>query len=149
MESNSASETIISSEVEIVGTIKTAGSVQFDGKLEGDLHCEGDTTIGKSAQVKGNLNVNSISIAGAITGNVTAKDRIQMQATARVHGDIKAKRLTVEDGVTFIGRSEVNPSGQPVGASGGSSSAPPSYSPSTSTPPKPGDEGKSPLFGKK
>ena len=34
-----------------------------------------------------------------------------MKSTARVHGDIKAKRLSVEDGVTFIGRSEVNPSG--------------------------------------
>jgi cytoskeletal protein CcmA (bactofilin family) len=34
-----------------------------------------------------------------------------MKSTARVQGDIKAKRLSVEDGVTFIGRSEVNPSG--------------------------------------
>jgi cytoskeletal protein CcmA (bactofilin family) len=144
MESNSASETIIAAEVEIVGTIKTSGSVQFNGKLEGDLHSEGDATVGKSAQVKGNLNVHSISIAGAINGNITAKDRIQMLATARVHGDIKAKRLTVEDGVTFVGRSEVNPSGQPVG--GSNAGAPPSYSPGAT---KAGDTDKSSLFGKK
>ncbi len=142
--SSKTPETIISSEVEIIGTIKTTGSVQMDGKLEGDLHSEGDTTIGKSAEVKGNLNVNSVSISGSITGTVTAKDRIQMLATARVQGDIKAKRLTVEDGVTFVGRSEVNPSGQPISAS------PPAYAPS-SVPSKSGDagEGKSSLFGKK
>ena len=151
METNSASETIISSEVEIIGTIKTSGSVQFNGQLEGDLQSEGDATIGKSAEVKGNLAGNSISIAGSVNGNVTAKDRIQMLATARVHGDIKAKRLTVEDGVTFIGRSEVNPSGQPVSGSS-PSAAPPSFSPSSAASKSGGDAGtgdKASFFGKK
>ncbi len=146
MESNSASETIIASEVEIVGTVKTSGSVQFNGKLEGDLQSEGDVTIGKSAEMKGSLDVNSISIAGTINGNITAKDRIEMLASARVHGDIKAKRLTVEDGVTFVGRSEVNPTGEPS-----TTAAPPTYSPGAA-PPKTGDTGatdKSALFGKK
>ena len=33
------------------------------------------------------------------------------KASTRLNGDIRAKRLTVEDGVTFVGKSEVNPSG--------------------------------------
>lgn len=139
MESNNTPETVISSDAEIVGTMKTAGSVQFDGKLEGDLHCEGSTTIGKTATIKGNLEVDSVSIAGSIVGNVTAKDRIEMLSTARVNGDIKAKRLTVEDGVTFIGRSEVNPSGQAIERETPSTArSSGSYSPSSSTgvPPK-------------
>lgn len=121
MDTSKETETLIAADVEITGTIKTNGSIQFNGKLEGDLHCDGNTTIGKTASVKGNLFVDSISLEGSVTGNITAKDRIQMLATAKVHGDIKAKRLTVEDGVTFIGRSEVNPSGQ----AGGSTFAPP------------------------
>ncbi len=123
MDTNKGTETIIAADVEITGTIKTTGSIQFNGKLDGDLHCEGATTIGKSATVKGNLFVDSITLEGSITGNVTAKDRIQMLATARVNGDIKAKRLTVEDGVTFVGHSEVNPSGTPTTGSGGSTFA--------------------------
>jgi cytoskeletal protein CcmA (bactofilin family) len=102
---------VISAEVEIIGEIRTAGSLQLDGKLEGELTANGDVSLGKSAQIKGNLNVNSISISGTINGNVTARDKIEMKSTARVFGDIKAKRLSVEDGVTFIGRSEVNPAG--------------------------------------
>jgi cytoskeletal protein CcmA (bactofilin family) len=111
MENNSNPQSVIAADVEITGTIKSAGSVRIDGKLEGELNCTGDAVIGQSAQIKGNLSVNSASIEGAITGNVTAKDRIEMKSSARVTGDIKAKRLSVEDGVTFIGRSEVNPSG--------------------------------------
>jgi cytoskeletal protein CcmA (bactofilin family) len=53
-----------------------------------------------------------------VNGNITAKDRIEMKSTARVTGDIRAKRLSVEDGVTFIGRSEVNSSSSPLSAAG-------------------------------
>jgi len=111
---NTAPQSVISNEVEIIGTIKSSGSVRIDGKLEGELHCTGDAVIGKTAQIKGNLAVSSVSIEGTINGNVVAKDRIEMKSSARVHGDIKAKRLSVEDGVTFIGRSEVNPTNSPL-----------------------------------
>lgn len=117
MENGGGNSTKISSEVEITGTIKTSGNIQIDGKLSGDLDCTGDATIGKSAQIKGNLNVNSISIAGNLTGNISAKDRIEMKSSAKVQGDIRSKRLAVEDGVTFVGKSEVNPSGGPAPAS--------------------------------
>ncbi|NCC52238.1 MAG: polymer-forming cytoskeletal protein [Spartobacteria bacterium] len=126
MDNEVTAKSIIDSQVEITGTVKTPGGIQIDGKLQGDLECGGDAIIGKSAQIKGNLVVNAISIAGAINGNVTAKDRIEMKSTARVMGDIKAKRLAVEDGVTFVGKSEVNPTGAPVNAaSENKPSAPP------------------------
>ncbi|NQU10423.1 polymer-forming cytoskeletal protein [bacterium] len=111
---NSTQQSLISADVEIKGTIRSGGSVRVDGKLDGELHCTSDAVIGKDAKIKGNLNVNAISVEGTVTGNITAKDRIELKASARVTGDIKAKRLTVEDGVTFVGRSEVNPSGQPI-----------------------------------
>lgn len=107
-------QSVIAAEAEITGTIKTSGSIRLDGKLEGELNCGGDAVIGKSATIKGNLTVNTASIAGSVTGNITARDRIEMKSTARVMGDIKAKRLAVEDGVTFVGKSEVNPSGGPA-----------------------------------
>jgi cytoskeletal protein CcmA (bactofilin family) len=111
MDNNESPQSVISNDVEIIGTIKGTGSVRIDGKLEGELHCSGDAIIGKSAQIKGNIVVTSATIEGAVNGNITAKDRIEMKSTARVTGDIRAKRLSVEDGVTFIGRSEVNSSG--------------------------------------
>jgi cytoskeletal protein CcmA (bactofilin family) len=114
MDNTTAPQSVIATEVEIHGTIRCCGSLRIDGKLDGELHCNGDALIGKSATIKGNLTVNSVSIEGAVEGNITAKDRIEMKSTARVTGDIRAKRLSVEDGVTFIGKSEVNPSGSPL-----------------------------------
>ena len=111
MENTATPQSVIAADVEITGTVKSTGSLRIDGKLDGELNCTGDTIVGKTATVKGNLNVNSAVIEGTINGNVNAKDRIEMKSSARMTGDIKSKRLSVEDGVTFIGRSEVNPSG--------------------------------------
>ena len=95
---NETHESVIGSDVEIIGTIKSSGTVRLDGKLDGELVCGGNAILGKSAQVKGNVSATSVSIEGKINGN------------------IKARRLSVEDGVTFVGRSEVNPNSQPVPA---------------------------------
>lgn len=121
----------IAKDVEITGTIKSSGAVHIDGKLDGELHCQGDVTIGQTAVIKGNINSNSVVVQGNVNGNIIAKDKIDMKSTARVNGDIQSKRLAVEDGVTFVGKSEVNP-----GGAGQASSTPPPMAGK--------DEGKSP-----
>jgi cytoskeletal protein CcmA (bactofilin family) len=39
-----------------------------------------------------------------VTGNVTATERLDVQATASVHGDIRSPRLVVADGATLNGK---------------------------------------------
>jgi len=111
MAENAPTHSFITADVEIVGTVTSNSAIRIDGKLEGELICENDVAIGKTAEIKGNLSVNSISVAGTVNGNINAKDKIDLKSTAKLLGDIKAKRLSVEDGVTFVGRSEVNPTG--------------------------------------
>jgi len=106
-----AEQAIITEDIEITGTIKAAGGLRMDGRLNGDINCAGDVVVGKAASIKGNLSVNSVTVEGQISGNIVAKDRIGLKAAARITGDVKAKRMTVEDGVSFIGKAEVNPSG--------------------------------------
>ena len=114
--SNGAAQSVITSEVEIKGVIKSAGSVRMDGKLDGDLASQGDSILGKTATMKGNISGNNVVIEGTINGTIAAKDKIEMKAAARITGDIKSKRLAVEDGVTFIGKCDVNPAGGSAGA---------------------------------
>lgn len=111
MENTEAMKTVVAEDVEIVGSVKCESPIQIDGKLNGDLSCSGNAVIGQTAVVKGNISADSTTIMGQINGNISAKDRIELKSTARVNGDIRARRLTVEDGVTFVGKSEVNPAG--------------------------------------
>ena len=115
MDTKTDVKTTIAEDVEITGTIKCTTDIQLDGKLNGDLVCSGNAVVGPTAVVKGTITVESVSVRGQINGNITAKDRIELKSTAKMNGDIKSKRLTVEDGVTFVGKSEVNPSGSAQG----------------------------------
>ena len=103
------SKNILNSDIELKGTLTFAGELTFDGKLEGDISTEGVLNLGDNAVVKGNLNVNSVVLRGKINGNVTAKEKIEIKAKTELFGDIRSARLVVEEGVTFVGKSEVNP----------------------------------------
>lgn len=103
------SKNILNSDVEIKGTLKFTGELTFDGKLEGDIASEGVLNLSDNAVIKGNINVTSVVLRGKINGNVIAKERIEIKAKTELFGDIRSARLAIEEGVTFVGKTEVNP----------------------------------------
>lgn len=106
---NSNSKNILNSDVEVKGAIKFSGELTFDGKLEGDINSDGTLTLGENAVVKGTIDVGSVVVRGKITGNIIAKDKIDLKAKTELFGDVKAAKLIMEEGVTFVGKTEVNP----------------------------------------
>jgi cytoskeletal protein CcmA (bactofilin family) len=106
---NTNSKNILNSDVELKGTLKFAGELTFDGKLEGDINSDGVLTLGDNAVIKGNLSINSVVLRGKINGNVTAKEKIEIKTKTELFGDIRSPKLVIEEGVTFVGKSEVNP----------------------------------------
>ena len=106
---NNDSKNVLSSDVELKGTLKFNGELTFDGKIDGDILSEGSLSLGDNAVVKGNISVNSVVLRGKINGNVTAKEKIDIKTRTELFGDIRASRLVMEEGVTFVGQTEVNP----------------------------------------
>jgi cytoskeletal protein CcmA (bactofilin family) len=103
------SKNVLSSDVEISGTLKFAGELTFEGKLEGDIVSDGTLQLGDSTVINGNVNVASVVVRGKVNGNITAKDKIEIKSKAELFGDIKSSKLVIEEGVTFVGKTEVNP----------------------------------------
>ena len=106
---NNDSKNILSSDVELKGTLKFTGELTFDGKIDGDILSEGSLSLGDNAVVKGNITANSVVLRGKINGNVTAKEKIDIKTRTELFGDIRSSRLVMEEGVTFVGQTEVNP----------------------------------------
>jgi cytoskeletal protein CcmA (bactofilin family) len=103
------SKNILTSDVEIKGNIKFSGELTFEGKLDGDVQTDGVLNLGDSAVVNGNINAQTVVVRGKINGNITAKEKIEIKSKTELFGDIRATKLTVEEGVTFVGKTEVNP----------------------------------------
>src|SRR6266566_3885210 len=103
------SKNVLNSDVELKGTLKFAGELTFDGKLDGDINSEGSLNLGDNAVIKGNINVNTVTVRGKVNGNVVAREKIDIKSKTELFGDIRAPKLVIEEGVTFVGKSEVNP----------------------------------------
>ncbi|HEY3853458.1 MAG TPA: polymer-forming cytoskeletal protein [Verrucomicrobiae bacterium] len=106
---NNDSKNFLNSEVEVKGTLRFGGELTFDGKLEGDIQSDGTLHLGDNAAIKGNISANSVVVRGKVNGNVTAKEKIDIKSKTEMFGDIRAARLVMEEGVTFVGQTEVNP----------------------------------------
>jgi len=65
--------------------------------------------LGDSAVINGSINAGTVVVRGKVNGNITAKDKVDIKSKAEIFGDIKAAKLSIEEGVTFVGRTEVNP----------------------------------------
>jgi len=109
MTPNNSSKNVLSSDVELKGNLKFGGELTLEGKLEGEISSDGILHLGETGVVNGNLNVSSIVVRGKINGNVSAKDKIEIKSKAEVFGDIRAAKLVIEEGVTLVGKTEVNP----------------------------------------
>ena len=105
----SNSKNVLNSDVEIKGNLKFSGELTFEGKLDGEINSEGTLHLGDTAVVNGNITVGSVVVRGKINGNVTAKDKIDIKTKTELFGDIRASKLVIEEGITFVGKTEVNP----------------------------------------
>ena len=103
------SKNVLTADVEIHGSLKFAGELTFEGKLEGDIASDGTLQLGDGAVINGNINVASVVVRGKITGNITAKDKIDIKTKTELFGDIRSSKLVIEEGITFVGKTEVNP----------------------------------------
>lgn len=104
-----ASKNLLSADVEIKGSIKFQNDLTIDGKVEGEISSPGNLTVGENAEIRGEIKTKSVSVHGKVHGNITVDERCELKARAVLQGDLKATRLVIEDGATFVGKSEVTP----------------------------------------
>jgi cytoskeletal protein CcmA (bactofilin family) len=65
--------------------------------------------VGQNAELRGEIKTKSVTVYGRVHGNITVDERCELKANAQLHGDLKAARLVIEEGATFVGKSEVTP----------------------------------------
>jgi cytoskeletal protein CcmA (bactofilin family) len=92
----------------IEGRITSREDLTIDGQVEGDIVLgEHSLIIGVGAAVTADLAAKTITIGGAVTGNLVATDKVILQTTGSVDGDIAAPRLLMADGAVIHGRVEI------------------------------------------
>ena len=97
---------IIASGMRVVGDISTEGTVRVEGEVEGTIRAGKAVVLGQGGRVDGHIVTKEAAIGGQVSGSITASDRLELQKTCSVEGEIstKVEHLKLEEGARFAGQ---------------------------------------------
>lgn len=99
-------DTLIGPHSLIKGELRLSGSTRIDGRVEGNITAGADSVtvvISEGAQVQGDILAHRILVAGKVSGQIHATERVELQAQCMVQGDIKYGSIAIEHGARVMG----------------------------------------------
>jgi cytoskeletal protein CcmA (bactofilin family) len=110
--------TIISGANTLEGTVAGPGDVQVDGRITGAVDITGNLLVADHGVVEGKIKARSVTVAGSVKGDITGIERIELQPSSKVEGNITAPRILINDGATFDGKVFMKDPGKHTSGSG-------------------------------
>ncbi len=101
---------ILSHDVNVEGKITSNGNVRIDGKVVGDVVVKGNLTIGETANIEGNVSARNILNGGKVKGTLNAEEKVTLESTSVLEGDLYAATLVINEGARFEGKSSMTKS---------------------------------------
>jgi cytoskeletal protein CcmA (bactofilin family) len=95
---------IIGPGMRVVGDCETEGTLRIEGIVEGTVRAGKAVVVGKDGVIQGDLATQDAVIGGRVTGTVTAESRLELQATCIIEGEIRARRVKLEEGGKINGK---------------------------------------------
>ncbi|MBT8115987.1 MAG: polymer-forming cytoskeletal protein [Arenicella sp.] len=108
----------VNTPVETIDTLVGTGSVlqgdlEFTGGLRVDGHVKGHVTahdnnkgtlvLSESGVIEGDVNVPHVVVNGTVNGNIVSSGHVELQASAKITGDIHYKAVEMELGAILNG----------------------------------------------
>lgn len=99
-----AMNTIIGKGTQVEGNMTVAQSLRIDGSFKGSINASETLIVGASGELTDvKVNVKNAIIGGKIKGNITASNKVTLESSSRLEGDLTAKLLVIEEGSLFTG----------------------------------------------
>lgn len=105
--SDKSTTCIVSKGTKIEGKFSSTENVRLDGTIKGEVKCDSRLVMGESGKVEGKVFTKDADIHGTIEGEITVFGALQLRSTARVHGNITATTMSVEEGASWTGECRV------------------------------------------
>jgi cytoskeletal protein CcmA (bactofilin family) len=106
---------IIGPGMRVVGDCETDGTIRIEGIVEGSVRAGKAVVVGRDGVVSGDIATQDAVISGTVNGTLVAESRLELEATSRIEGDVRARRLQLEEGAIFNGTVHM---GESTGRSG-------------------------------
>lgn len=92
-------KTIVGENISVEGTICGKENIVVNGVMKGNIELESNQfTVGPTGKVEAEVLADNVIISGTFVGNIKATGKVEITKEANFSGEIKAKRIAVEDG---------------------------------------------------
>ncbi len=103
--------TVIGSSLIIDGEISGDEDLVIQGTVKGKISLKESLFVESSGVVEADIETQNVEIAGRVTGNIAATDKVELKSDCRVVGDVKAPRILIADGASFKGNVDMDVKG--------------------------------------
>ena len=100
--------TVIGSSISIDGEISGDEDLHVLGTVKGKITVKNKLVIDPGATVEADIETGNVTVAGKVTGNISASERVEIKADGKMVGDIKAPRILIADGASFKGNVDMD-----------------------------------------
>ena len=92
-------KTVIGQHISVEGVVRGKANLVIEGSMKGSIELEKhQVTVGAKGKVEAEINADNVTISGQLIGNIKAQGKVEITKEADFTGEIKAKRISVEDG---------------------------------------------------
>ncbi|HVX89892.1 MAG TPA: polymer-forming cytoskeletal protein [Gemmatimonadales bacterium] len=89
---------IIASGTVITGDLRADGTIKIEGEVLGNVQAAQQVLLARGSHVRGDVQAREAVIGGVVEGAIRATDRVEIQATAVVTGDVTTQRIVIAEG---------------------------------------------------
>jgi cytoskeletal protein CcmA (bactofilin family) len=112
---------IIGPGMKIIGDCDTEGTLRIEGSIQGTVRAAKAVVIGKDGHVTGDVTTQDAIIGGRVTGSIVAESRLELQATCVIEGEIRARRIKLDEGGRVNGTVHTGEVAKPASGAPGTS----------------------------
>lgn len=100
--------TVIGSGLTVEGEIAGDDAVAVEGTVKGRVATTAGLQVASGGVVEADVEASAVTVSGALTGNVSASERVELTSEARLIGDVRAPRLSIAEGASFKGHIDMD-----------------------------------------
>ena len=100
---------VIGSKTTVKGDLIGDEDLLIEGSVEGQIRITRDLRIGPTGVVKATVQAATVVVSGELVGDCTATGRVEIQASGRLMGNIRAPKIVIAEGAVFRGNSDMSP----------------------------------------
>lgn len=105
---NGRIDTLVGRTAKIDGDLDFTGGLHLDGRVAGNVRSDNDPTatlsVSETGSIEGSVEVPTVMLNGVVRGDIMARERVVLGATARVEGNVQYGVIEMTLGAEIKGK---------------------------------------------